>query len=237
MAQNQTGRYLKYAIGEIALVMIGILLALQINNWNENQKNITKKVDLLKALKIEFASNLKQLDTVLYYDNLVLKNTLELLKFGPETSIDMVQDSLPYWLQNSSYRWTFDPLNGALRSGISSGEIHLIKNDSLSNLLFGWSDLITDFKEGETRTVAALKSSKSVLEKHIRLVDYKNTHLPVLGKSKYTSDYQSLFNDPLYEDYLGERYLSMDEALGELFFVKKNNELILELIDKELNMH
>ncbi len=35
--ENKTGRYLKYAIGEIVLVMIGILLALQVNNWNQNR--------------------------------------------------------------------------------------------------------------------------------------------------------------------------------------------------------
>ena len=38
MEQNKTGKYLKYAIGEIALVVIGILIALSINNWNEGRK-------------------------------------------------------------------------------------------------------------------------------------------------------------------------------------------------------
>ena len=38
MEKNKTGKYFKYAIGEIVLVVIGILIALQINNWNENQK-------------------------------------------------------------------------------------------------------------------------------------------------------------------------------------------------------
>src|SRR6056300_608058 len=38
MEQNKTGKYLKYAIGEIVLVVIGILIALSINNWNETKK-------------------------------------------------------------------------------------------------------------------------------------------------------------------------------------------------------
>tara|TARA_R110002033_G_C3806243_1_gene231685 strand:- start:74 stop:793 length:720 start_codon:yes stop_codon:yes gene_type:complete len=38
LSEGKTGKYLKYAIGEIVLVVIGILIALQINNWNENQK-------------------------------------------------------------------------------------------------------------------------------------------------------------------------------------------------------
>ena len=52
MEQNKTGKYLKYAIGEIILVVIGILIALQINNWNENRKNlISEKVTLTKFLQ------------------------------------------------------------------------------------------------------------------------------------------------------------------------------------------
>lgn len=64
MKENRTGKYLKYAIGEIILVVIGILLALQINNWNseykadKNLKEIYKqiqtdlKVDILRIEKV-----------------------------------------------------------------------------------------------------------------------------------------------------------------------------------------
>lgn len=233
--ENKVSKYLLYAIGEIILVVFGILIALSINTWNENRKNITKKEALLKALKIEFTSNLTQLDSVLYYDNIVLENTRKLIKLGPDTSIEIVKDSIPYWLQYSAFRWTFDPLNGALRSGISSGEIHLIKNDSLSNLLFAWQDFVADAKEGEVRTVEALKTSKPIIEKYIRYIDYKNVYQPTLGKSKFPSDYKSLFSDPLYEDYLGEREFSMEYVMDDLNLVKKKNVLILELIDKALN--
>ena len=47
MEKNKTGKYLKYAIGEIVLVVIGILIALQINNWNENRKLSNKKRELI----------------------------------------------------------------------------------------------------------------------------------------------------------------------------------------------
>ncbi|WP_411767080.1 DUF6090 family protein [Winogradskyella sp. A3E31] len=51
MNENKTGRYFKYAIGEIILVVIGILIALQINNWNELNKTRHTEVQLLKELK------------------------------------------------------------------------------------------------------------------------------------------------------------------------------------------
>jgi hypothetical protein len=40
LLENKTSKYFKYAIGEIVLVVIGILIALQINNWNENKKSL-----------------------------------------------------------------------------------------------------------------------------------------------------------------------------------------------------
>jgi hypothetical protein len=46
---NQFFKYSRYAIGEIVLVVIGILIALQINTWNEERKNITKYIVMLKC--------------------------------------------------------------------------------------------------------------------------------------------------------------------------------------------
>ena len=50
MEKNKTGKYFKYAIGEILLVMIGILLALQVNNWNEKRKQLLQQDLLFKQL-------------------------------------------------------------------------------------------------------------------------------------------------------------------------------------------
>lgn len=50
LSQNQTARYLKYAIGEIVLVVIGILIALQINNWNEEKKQFAYEGKILKEI-------------------------------------------------------------------------------------------------------------------------------------------------------------------------------------------
>jgi len=69
MEKNKTVKYLKYAIGEIFLVMIGILLALQVNNWNENRKATNSErillVNLVKDLELEeirFNQNLNGID-------------------------------------------------------------------------------------------------------------------------------------------------------------------------------
>ncbi len=55
MEKNKTGKYFKYAIGEIVLVVIGILIALQINNWNEKTRKYNAIAqNYLNSLKQEF---------------------------------------------------------------------------------------------------------------------------------------------------------------------------------------
>ena len=60
LAKNKFSKYLIYAIGEIVLVVIGILIALQINNWNEQQKTKSNQEKYLTLLKTEAINNLNQ---------------------------------------------------------------------------------------------------------------------------------------------------------------------------------
>ena len=56
LTENNVSKYLLYAIGEIVLIVIGILIALQINNWNEYQKAVKSENELLTSLQIEIIS-------------------------------------------------------------------------------------------------------------------------------------------------------------------------------------
>ncbi|MCK0179062.1 DUF6090 family protein [Flavobacteriaceae bacterium S0862] len=65
MEKNKTGKYLKYAIGEIVLVVIGILIALSINNWNEDKKNINQAKKHLKTISLNLKDDIKQAENLL----------------------------------------------------------------------------------------------------------------------------------------------------------------------------
>ena len=62
LTENKVSKYLLYAIGEIILVVIGILIALSINNWNENRKSRVIELKVLKQIEGDLSKNLSQLD-------------------------------------------------------------------------------------------------------------------------------------------------------------------------------
>ncbi len=59
---GKTGKYLKYAIGEIILVVIGILIALSINNWNEKRIENKRADAFVKKLKVQIENNIARVD-------------------------------------------------------------------------------------------------------------------------------------------------------------------------------
>ncbi|MBO3116110.1 hypothetical protein J4050_05090 [Winogradskyella sp. DF17] len=64
METGKTGKYLKYAIGEIILVVIGILIALQINNWNEKENRNEKLINIYESVHADIKNDLKDLNDV-----------------------------------------------------------------------------------------------------------------------------------------------------------------------------
>ena len=69
LTENKFSRYLLYAIGEILLVVLGILIALQIDNWNENKKIRITEQQYLLALKEEFSFNKGELESIMKRNN------------------------------------------------------------------------------------------------------------------------------------------------------------------------
>jgi len=131
LGEGKTGKYLKYAIGEIILVVIGILIALQINNWNENQKTDRWEqrflIDLQNELKNDF-SQLTKVYNVQMAKGKACRKVLELIKTIDEK--DKAKLDSVYGVSQSSNP-TFFPTTGVYDSGMSAGKIENIKNDSL----------------------------------------------------------------------------------------------------------
>lgn len=141
------GKYFKYAIGEIILVMIGILLALQVNNWNENRKDRIKEEAILVELHKDFKKNLEEFSPV-------KRNQLNTFNCGKivfrninKLHLEQSRDSVFKYATGMFGGYAYHPSNGVVESLISSGDFNLIKNDTLRKYLVSWKDVLTDYTE------------------------------------------------------------------------------------------
>jgi len=145
METGKTTKYFKYAIGEIILVVIGILIALQINNWNENRKERAQEKQLLLQLQSEFQSNLEQLDKKTDMRNQINYAALKLLHNidHPETrNVDSITKHIGLTAVNP----TFDPIINDINS---SGRIQLLQNVDLKERLARWTSEVIQVTEEE----------------------------------------------------------------------------------------
>ena len=146
LIENKMGRYLKYAIGEIILVMIGILLALQVNTWNTNRELKKEEQKIIKSLLGEFKENLEKFD-IAYRFHQNRKKGIEYSLLADLKPLSA--DSLISMLQKVNGNYTFDPFQGIYNSVINSGKIELISNDALKSKIARLQDLIRDYQEEE----------------------------------------------------------------------------------------
>jgi hypothetical protein len=141
LAENKTGKYLKYAIGEIVLVVIGILIALSINNWNEGKANRTFEMKMLKEIVTALEEdhrfftehllnnrNKTELEAIAFFDKAIL------FKKSEVDSVNFHFNRLDYGIRVTCNSGPYDALKVA---GIDK-----ISNDSLRNKLIYFYDFI-----------------------------------------------------------------------------------------------
>jgi len=227
--ENKVSKYMLYAIGEIVLVVIGILIALQVNNWNENRISRTKEKLVLKELNAEFKTNKAQLDSVLYIHKRSLKAVQNIMTMFPINDLKTIHiDSLSKNIYYSGWTYTFNPSQGITNSLLNSSSFDLISNDTLRNLLIRWNDVVTDYQEEE-----------------IRAFNNYNNHLKPYEKKHmiYHDDYKQWLNDPRldlaflktieFENYVRDRYNDLNQIVnngaGEIEMVTNTIDKIIAL--------
>lgn len=149
LSENKFSKYLIYAIGEIILVVIGILIALQINNWNENKKERKTERKILTDLREEIQTNRNKITTSINRREKLLLPVNQHLKYLSEGKVTFI--SFKSLHDRSFWTGTVQPSFGVINSAISSGSINLIRSDSLKYMLTDWPDEVRDFVDYEEK--------------------------------------------------------------------------------------
>ncbi|CAN0599637.1 DUF6090 family protein [Maribacter sp. 1_2014MBL_MicDiv] len=117
LSENKFSKYLIYAIGEIILVVVGILIALSINNWNESQKLNKEIVSLSNSIITELRNDISAFERSIIINDSVLNTSAVIFDSISKTKSGNVRKLL---FLNSRY-WDFRPNNAVYKSSVSSG--------------------------------------------------------------------------------------------------------------------
>jgi hypothetical protein len=202
LIENKTGKYFKYATGEIILVVIGILIALQINNWNEEKKISNTELEILKLMRKNLNSDLRDMNGNIEFYRVRQKAAQVVLKSLDDSLYK--NDSLSFSYANLGLSPFFIETTSAYENLKSIG-FEIIKNDSLKeNIMsiysksYQWMEELEDGHSNFTSTkLEPLLTDNLIVEnllisaKPINLVELRNNHRfkEILKKSYFFNYY------------------------------------------------
>ena len=233
MEKNKTGKYFKYAIGEIILVVIGILIALQINNWNENQKLEIKTQDYYVQLLNDLNND------IVSAENTIKEYSYHLKEYNNYTSSYDKEELTPSkaYEQISKLALISTPLSfntNTIESLQSSGDVGLIPSPirnklmnlrRLQNLTIKRFEDTNDGQNDITQKLSSLLGSTTLPQRLANQPKMKE----FLNIDKNLKELILV-----YEGIHRWKSVSQQEAIGRLEGMQKEIDIIIELINKEL---
>lgn len=241
LAENKFSKYLFYAIGEIILVVVGILIALKVNNWNQDRKAGLEEQMMLINLRQEFQLSLEELKKKNFQRNKVLESNYSLTEIilDKDFSNTIRIDSL---LEKSIFVPTYNGKSGALDLTINSGKFNLLKNETLKEKLLAWPSRVENTIEDEAIHVSFIWEEVVPLyrryvrfNKITRSAGQRISNHIAKRQGNMEDDYEGLFINPEFESILYQiEYFAVIEIVVSEELME-HAEQILSLIDKELN--
>lgn len=235
LSGNSFIKYSRYAIGEIILVMVGILLALQVNNWNENKKIKQEEIKILKELKRSISNDLKSLKVKIEMD----QRKLAFLKFIKreilldEPQNDSISEAFAMVLQTQIFKEEVGPYEVLKSKGLS-----LISNDSIR-------EQIISIYEKRYIFVKNNQENKFIDEKYVQEYNTKLfdniAYADRISNIHYYREikphnFELLKSDKIYNTILNTKIAQTEYLIDFIFGNAKNSvEIILANLDNEID--
>ena len=226
LAKNKTGIYLKYAIGEIVLVVLGILIALSINNWNERRKNYEKQEILIKNiiedLKLDFIhisnSHNQVTSQINLIDNLIEK-TFESEKKLNYNSIGLIRFSSDFRpISQRNHTESISNLEDDLIREILQN--YFLKEDKVEDVFLEYIDIIHN-KIRPYLSDVGMHNLKSLYKNNSNKKQEISLHPEILEKQLSNIKFQQL---------LFERRIKTDSFEKLLDELKTENQELIKIL-------
>ncbi len=210
LTENKFSRYLIYAFGEIVLVVIGILIALQVNNWNENRKELKQESIYLKNLQSDLKEIIVAYNVAIEYEEIILKHSKEILKHYESNNGFYNMDTIIPKLNDLTLRWGTTANSTTLTEMINYGQTELIKNTHLRK------DLIAFNEELKLWSTNTLNNNSNLVDKLITAGIVESGSIGLNGYSK-------IMNSTLKKRISVETINLNDNELKSIFIENLNN--------------
>ena len=143
--ENKTVKYLKYAIGEILLIVIGIMIAVQIGSWSEQRKLNQNRLELIENLKSDFQIYLTRLEEAVARGQSVDEGLLAFMKIAAGDNSHLTVNEIKVIAKYVMGGVPFHPALGAYHAAVSTGSMALINDTSLTELFIDFEDEVRRF--------------------------------------------------------------------------------------------
>lgn len=224
LSDKKLTKYILYALGEIFLVVVGILIALQINNWNEENKLHQREVSLLRELKSNLEVNVNNLESDVSLQEKSYRGILQIIDHADKRK--PFNDSLPRLMQEASYAPDVILTASAFETLKSTG-LELIRSDTLRRAIITLFEVDYPFLMQETKRLEDQVWPAVVVplyQKHFRSVN--NTWVP--------NNYKTWLNDEEFFNMLSFRGELRRQSTKRKKIASRQTKKVIQLIEKEL---
>lgn len=222
--------YFIYALGEIVLIVVGILIALQINNWNQRISETRQRMDVLEILQQTFQANDVEIDRALTeFDQLLNSTNIRIQNSGPEVGV--VSDSLIAVIREID----FVNLNLVRGADGSAQDLSLISSE-VRNLLLEYSAVYKTYKQLEQNVKSLSLKLRENHQQYVSLLtqgSYEET-FTIEDHNVFPSDYPGWLSDRNNQNISVEIKWKTRVSIEGLNKLKEINDVILQTVWNKL---
>jgi len=238
LTENKFGKYLTYAIGEIILVVIGILIALSINNWNENRKNSIEEKAILENLIENLNLSKIQSEQLISEENQLKQNLIQILGVNSNDSrvnAKIISDSI---FKNAVWDLQSDmPTFNAYNNLKSTNKLSLIKNKNINEK---FTEL--EFRQNKLNDILEDRLSvhqiriDDILEKEINFIPLVKSNIPTINiENESKNNYLQVLEIKRIRNLLGMKLSFTQDVIDFRKNLDTEIKDLIILIEKELN--
>lgn len=226
LSENRFSKYLLYAIGEILLVVIGILIALGINNWNGERSRKVLEKEVIEQLFFDFSTNQKAIEYFQnqYQDNLKVIN-VTLRNTGPNATVPKAEvfDSITK-ISTPKVQLLY-----ASKSNDSGVNIELLENRELKQKISVYQFLFNRYSSAEENLMDLTLRQRRIHQRYMSLIADEE----VFSSQQFENDTLGFLRDKQFQNITVDKKWNTNDAIFFLKNVENQNDSIILLLKRE----